>query len=82
PGPLSCIDPGGEFFLRFHERIEQAEAKPDIFVSRQSGTGIANYYNLCPSSPAARDYVVTLVADITSRYQPDMVELESVNFMG
>ncbi|ENS55924.1 hypothetical protein [Brucella melitensis] len=44
--------------------------------------GNANYYNLCPSSPAARDYVVTLVADITSRYQPDMVELESVNFMG
>ena len=44
--------------------------------------GNANYYNLCPSSPAARDYVVTLVADITTRYQPDMVELESINFMG
>ena len=44
--------------------------------------GNANYYNLCPSSPAARDYVVTLVRDITVNYQPDMLELESPNFMG
>ena len=44
--------------------------------------GNANHYNLCPSSPSARDYVVTLVRDVTMRYQPDMLELESVNFMG
>ncbi|WP_176086844.1 hypothetical protein [Martelella sp. HB161492] len=44
--------------------------------------GNPNYYNLCPSSPAARDYVVTLVRDMTTRYRPDMVELESPNFMG
>lgn len=44
--------------------------------------GNANYYNLCPSSPAARDYVVTLVRDITANYRPDMLELESPNFMG
>lgn len=44
--------------------------------------GNANYYNLCPSSPAARDYVVTLVCDITVNYKPDMLELESPNFMG
>jgi len=44
--------------------------------------GNANYYNLCPSSPAARDYVVTLVRDITTTYKPDMLELESPNFMG
>jgi hypothetical protein len=44
--------------------------------------GNANYYNLCPSSPAARDYVVTLVQDITTHYKPDMLELESANFMG
>jgi len=44
--------------------------------------GNANYYNLCPSSPAARDYVVTLVRDITTSYKPDMLELESPNFMG
>lgn len=44
--------------------------------------GNANYYNLCPSSPAARDYVVTLVHDITANYRPDMLELESPNFMG
>ena len=44
--------------------------------------GNANFYNLCPSSPAARDYVVTLVRDITVNYKPDMLELESPNFMG
>lgn len=44
--------------------------------------GNANTYNLCPSSPAARDYVVTLVRDITANYKPDMLELESPNFMG
>ncbi|MGG7581605.1 hypothetical protein NMA58_32310 (plasmid) [Rhizobium sp. YTUHZ045] len=44
--------------------------------------GNPNYYNLCPSSPAARDYAVTLVRDITVNYRPDMVELESPNFMG
>jgi hypothetical protein len=44
--------------------------------------GNPNYYNLCPSSPAARDYAVTLVRDVTTRYRPDMLELESPNFMG
>lgn len=44
--------------------------------------GNPNYYNLCPSSPAARDYVVTLVEDVTRTYKPDMLELESPNFMG
>jgi len=44
--------------------------------------GNANYYNLCPSSPAARDYVVTLVRDVTAKHRPDMLELESPNFMG
>ena len=44
--------------------------------------GNPNYYNLCPSSPAARSYVTTLVRDISTRYRPDMIELESPNFMG
>ncbi|MGO7733708.1 hypothetical protein ACC704_37695, partial [Rhizobium johnstonii] len=44
--------------------------------------GNRNYYNLCPSSPAARDYAVTLVRDITTNYRTDMGELESPNFMG
>ncbi|AJC83817.1 hypothetical protein IE4803_PD00620 (plasmid) [Rhizobium etli bv. phaseoli str. IE4803] len=44
--------------------------------------GNPNYYNLCPSSPAARAYAVTLVRDVTTNYRPDMVELESPNFMG
>ncbi|MDX3926313.1 MAG: hypothetical protein QHC90_10990 [Shinella sp.] len=44
--------------------------------------GNANYYNLCPSSPAARDYVVTMIGEVTRRYKPNMLELESPNFMG
>ncbi len=44
--------------------------------------GNPNYYNLCPSSPEARDYVITLVKDVTTHYKPDMLELESPNFMG
>lgn len=44
--------------------------------------GDPNYYNLCPSSPAARDYLITLLTDLTHNYRPAMVELESPNFMG
>lgn len=41
-----------------------------------------NYYALCPSSPAARRYVTTLVRDVTTGYKPDRLELESPNFLG
>jgi hypothetical protein len=44
--------------------------------------GDPNYYNLCPSHPEVRAYVVTLVQDLTSRYRPDIVQLESPGFMG
>jgi hypothetical protein len=44
--------------------------------------GDANFYSLCPSHPDARDYAVNLVADLTTTYQPDIVELETIGFMG
>ena len=44
--------------------------------------GDPNYYNLCPSSLDARAYVRMLVADVTARYRPDVIELESPCFMG
>jgi hypothetical protein len=44
--------------------------------------GDPNYYNLCPSHPDVRDYLVTLVADLTDAYAPDSVQLESAGFMG
>jgi hypothetical protein len=44
--------------------------------------GDPNSYNLCPSHPEARAYVVTLVQDLTTRYRPDIVQLESPGFMG
>ena len=44
--------------------------------------GDPNYYSLCPSHPDARAYAVTLVADLTARYRPDIVELETIGFMG
>lgn len=44
--------------------------------------GDPNWYNLCPSSPAARAYAATLVGEITRRYRPDAIEIESPNFLG
>ncbi len=44
--------------------------------------GDPHYYGLCPSSPAARDYVVTMVREISEVYRPDRIELESSDFMG
>ena len=44
--------------------------------------GDLNYYSLCPSHPEVRAYVVTLVQDLTARYRPDIVQLESPGFMG
>ncbi|MFD2206725.1 hypothetical protein [Kiloniella antarctica] len=44
--------------------------------------GDPSFYSLCPSSPAARSYVTTLIADLTHNYRPDMVELETTGFMG
>ena len=44
--------------------------------------GDPHYFGLCPSSPAVRDYVTTLVAEISHCYRPDRIELESPDFMG
>lgn len=44
--------------------------------------GDAQYYGLCPSSPAARAYVTTLVAEVADRFRPARIELESPDFMG
>lgn len=44
--------------------------------------GDPNLYALCPSSPAARDYVIRLVREIAETYAPDRIEIESPDFMG
>jgi hypothetical protein len=44
--------------------------------------GDPNYYGLCPSHPEVRAYIVTLVADLTRHYRPDIVQLETPGFMG
>lgn len=44
--------------------------------------GDPHLYALCPSSPAARAYVTGLCAEVSARYQPDRIELESPDFMG
>ncbi len=43
--------------------------------------GDPNYYSLCPSNAEVRAYATTLVADLTHRYKPDVVELETPGFM-
>jgi hypothetical protein len=40
------------------------------------------YYGLCPSSPAARAYVVTMVREIAETFAPDRIEIESPDYMG
>jgi len=44
--------------------------------------GDPSYFSLCPSNSDVRAYLVTLVADITHSYRPDIVELETPGFMG
>jgi hypothetical protein len=44
--------------------------------------GDPHLYALCPSSPAARDYVATLVREVAEVYAPDRIELETPEFMG
>ena len=44
--------------------------------------GDPHLYALCPSSPAARAYVTTLVREVAEVYAPDRIELESPDFMG
>ncbi len=40
-----------------------------------------SFYGLCPSSPAARAYVTTMVQEIAETYAPDRIEIESPDFM-
>ncbi|MEO6299287.1 MAG: hypothetical protein ABIV25_01305 [Paracoccaceae bacterium] len=40
-----------------------------------------SFYGLCPSSPAAHAYVVTMVNEIAETYAPDRIEIESPDFM-
>jgi hypothetical protein len=44
--------------------------------------GDPNYYSLCPSHPDVRAYITTLIKDLTTRYRPDIVQLETPGFMG
>lgn len=44
--------------------------------------GDPSFYALCPSSPAARAYVVSLCREIAEVYAPDRIELETPEFMG
>ena len=55
-------------------------AHPDHVM--RSAHGDPHLYGLCPSSPAVRAYVTGMVAEVTERYRPDRVELESPDFMG
>lgn len=48
----------------------------------RNALGDRNVYALCPSSPASRTYVTGMVAEISERYRPDRIELESPDFMG
>jgi len=44
--------------------------------------GEPSLFGLCPNNERVREYIVTLVADLTHNYRPDYVQLESLGFMG
>ena len=56
------------------------QAHPDHCL--RTAHGDPQIYGLCPSSPAARAYVTGMVAEISHRYRPDRIELESPDYMG
>jgi hypothetical protein len=47
----------------------------------RTAQGDAHSYALCPSSPAARAYLTTMISEISRQYRPDRIELESPDFM-
>lgn len=51
-------------------------------VTMEDAFGQRRPFALCPSHPDVRAYAITLVADLTRRYRPDGVELETPGFMG
>lgn len=55
-------------------------AHPEAAVRNVFGDALP--FALCPSNEAVRAYARTLIADLTHRYRPDAVELETVGFMG
>ncbi len=56
------------------------QAHPDHCL--RTAHGDPQIFGLCPSSPAARAYVTGMVAEISHRYHPDRIELESPDYMG
>lgn len=55
-------------------------AYPEVTVVNAFGDHY--YYNQCPSNPAARTYITTVLKDLTTHYDIDAIELESLSFMG
>ncbi len=55
-------------------------AHPEAAVRNVFGDALP--YSLCPSNEEVRAYARTLVADLTRRYRPQSVELETPGFMG
>ncbi len=53
---------------------------PEVTV--HNAYGDAYYYNLCPSNEEARNYIKTVIGDMTAQYSYHALELESLNFMG
>ncbi|MDB5055812.1 MAG: hypothetical protein JWM44_3862 [Bacilli bacterium] len=53
---------------------------PEITV--KNAYGDAYFYNLCPSHGEVRQYMKTMLEDLTTQYPFHAIELESLNYMG
>lgn len=56
-----------------------ATAHPDL--AQQTVYGEPLTFSLCPSHPEVREFLKTLLVDIAVNYEPDVIELESVEYL-
>lgn len=97
PKLASIVEEGGDVLRRFVDQRERTGLSvacwtvclhnmrlgllhPNACV--RNAFGDIHPFSLCPSHPDVRAYAINLVADITSNYAPDFVQLESPGFMG
>lgn len=55
-------------------------AYPEVTV--KNAFGDPYYYNLCPSHPEVRNYMKTMIGELSVKYPFRSLELESLNYMG
>lgn len=80
---LAAIEPHGLTYTAWTVVMHNSwlgERYPDATVHTAFGDPLI--HSLCPAHPDVREYVVTLVTDLLSRYEAVAIQLESPGYMG